>query len=389
MKFSKVKTFAFILTAFMLGCNEFMVVGVLSNIARSYHVSLSTIGFLVTSFALIYAISTPIVTTLTSRFDRYWLLMVLMGIFLLANTLTALAPNLFWLFASRILTASVAGTLITTIYLYVNLLTPMAKKPLVIAWVGAGFSIASVIGVPIGTTIATLANWHWSFLLISALTVIVYILLAKIIPHARPKKASGIKGQLVLLKDHRVLLGIGVTMAVLALQYTFYTYIRSLITTVMGFSLNQLNWMLFILGVMSIIGNQVAGEVASHGGTKTLPLVFLLMIAGCLTLGLALRHQLSGMIVLSILCLLVIVHGPTIQLVFMNTAAKSYPQSMALATSLISIFSNLGISIGSFTASITVHSLSLTSVGYVAAIYGLIALALVLGLNHQPALEQE
>lgn len=373
----------------MLGCNEFMVVGVLSNIARSYHVSLSTIGFLVTSFALIYAISTPIVTTLTSRFDRYWLLMVLMGIFLLANTLTALAPNLFWLFASRILTASVAGTLITTIYLYVNLLTPMAKKPLVIAWVGAGFSIASVIGVPIGTTIATLANWHWSFLLISALTVIVYILLAKIIPHARPKKASGIKGQLVLLKDHRVLLGIGVTMAVLALQYTFYTYIRSLITTVMGFSLNQLNWMLFILGVMSIIGNQVAGEVASHGGTKTLPLVFLLMIAGCLTLGLALRHQLSGMIVLSILCLLVIVHGPTIQLVFMNTAAKSYPQSMALATSLISIFSNLGISIGSFTASITVHSLSLTSVGYVAAIYGLIALALVLGLNHQPALEQE
>lgn len=151
-----------------------------------------------------------------------------------------------------------------------------------------------MIGVPIGTTIATLANWHWSFLLISALTVVVYVLLAKIIPHAHPKKASGIKGQLVLLKDHRLLLGIGVTMAVLALQYTFYTYIRSLIATVMGFSLNQLNWMLFILGVISIIGNQVAGEVASHGGTKTLPLVFLLMIAGCLALGLALRHKLSG-----------------------------------------------------------------------------------------------
>lgn len=124
MKFSRTKTLAFILAAFMLGCNEFMVVGVLADIAKSYHVSLSAVGFLVTTFALIYAISTPIVTTLTSHFDRYYLLMALMAIFLVGNTLTALAPNLFWLFVSRIITASVAGALITTIYLFVNILTP-------------------------------------------------------------------------------------------------------------------------------------------------------------------------------------------------------------------------------------------------------------------------
>lgn len=91
------------------------------------------------------------------------------------------------------------------------------------------------------------------------------------------------------------------------------------------------------------------------------------------------------MITLAILCLLVIVHGPTIQLVFMNTAAELYPQSMALATALISIFSNLGISLGSLTASVTVHTIGLTNVGYVAAVYGFIALALVLALGKMPA----
>lgn len=381
MKFSRLKSTIFVLTAFMLGCNEFMVVGVLSEIAKSYHASLATIGYLVTAFALIYAISTPIVTTLTSRFDRYHLLMVLMGIFLLSNTLTAFAPNLFWLFVSRILTASVAGTLITVIYLYVNLLTPLAKKPIVIAWVAAGYSIASVIGVPIGTTIASLVNWHASFALISVLTIIVYILLAKIVPHAKPKATGNIRQQLVLLKDKNVLIGIGVTMAVLASQYTFYTYVRPLITRVMGFDLGQLNWLLFILGIMSIIGNQVAGVVASHRGIKYLPYVFSLLTIGCLLLGVALNSKFWGMIDLAVLCLLVMIHQPTIQLIFMDTAQNKYPQSMALATSLISIFSNLGISIGSFTASTTVRVLNLTSVGYVAAIFSILALigAIALG----------
>ena len=96
----RLQSVVFVLTAFLLGCNEFMVVGVISDIAKSYHASLSTVGFLVTSFAIIYAICTPLITTLTGKFDRFKVLMVLMLIFLIGNTLTAVAPNLFWLFVS-------------------------------------------------------------------------------------------------------------------------------------------------------------------------------------------------------------------------------------------------------------------------------------------------
>ncbi|UFK65308.1 MFS transporter [Limosilactobacillus reuteri] len=381
MKHAKLRSFTFILVAFMLGCNEFMVVGVLSDIARSYHVPLSTVGFLVTAFAGVYAISTPIITTLTSNWNRYNLLMLLMTVFFIGNTLTAMAPTLGWLLFARIITAAVAGTIISLINLLVSIITPMDKRPMVLAWVGAGFSIASVIGVPLGTTIATLLSWHDSFWIISGLTLIVFALLVWLTPRDTHQIKGSILEQLALLKDHRVLLGIGITVAVLSLQYTFYTYVRPLITTVMDFSLTSLNWLLLLLGVMSIIGNEIAGIVASHNGVQKLPFVFILMTILSLILGIALGNKITGMLVLATLCVVVIIYGTTIQLVFISVAEKEYPQSLALATSLISIFANVGISLGSFTASTTVNFANLTMLGYVGAVYGLLAIGLSFALR--------
>lgn len=381
MKHAKLRSFTFILVAFMLGCNEFMVVGVLSDIARSYHVPLSTVGFLVTAFAGVYAISTPIITTLTSNWNRYNLLMLLMTVFFIGNTLTAMAPTLGWLLFARIITAAVAGTIISLINLLVSIITPMDKRPMVLAWVGAGFSIASVIGVPLGTTIATLLSWHDSFWIISGLTLIVFALLVWLTPRDTPQIKGSILEQLALLKDHRVLLGIGITVAVLSLQYTFYTYVRPLITTVMDFSLTSLNWLLLLLGIMSIIGNEIAGIVASHNGVQKLPFVFILMTILSLILGIALENKITGMLVLATLCVVVIIYGTTIQLVFISVAEKEYPQSLALATSLISIFANVGISLGSFTASTTANFANLTMLGYVGAVYGLLAIGLSFALR--------
>ena len=381
MKHAKLRSFTFILVAFMLGCNEFMVVGVLSDIARSYHVPLSTVGFLVTAFAGVYAISTPIITTLTSNWNRYNLLMLLMTVFFIGNTLTAMAPTLGWLLFARIITAAVAGTIISLINLLVSIITPMDKRPMVLAWVGAGFSIASVIGVPLGTTIATLLSWHDSFWIISGLTLIVFALLVWLTPRDTPQIKGSILEQLALLKDHRVLLGIGITVAVLSLQYTFYTYVRPLITTVMDFSLTSLNWLLLLLGVMSIIGNEIAGIVASHNGVQKLPFVFILMTILSLILGIVLGNKITGMLVLATLCVVVIIYGTTIQLVFISVAEKEYPQSLALATSLISIFANVGISLGSFTASTTANFANLTMLGYVGAVYGLLAIGLSFALR--------
>lgn len=91
----KLQTSIFVLTAFLLGCNEFMIVGIISDLAQSFNGSLSLLGLLVTLFGIVYAGTTPVLTAWTNRWPRYHVLMWLMGIFCIGNTLTAMAPNLF------------------------------------------------------------------------------------------------------------------------------------------------------------------------------------------------------------------------------------------------------------------------------------------------------
>lgn len=125
---------------------EFMVVGVISNIAKSYHASLSTVGLLVTFFAITYAVCTPVLTTVTSKYNRFKVLMAMLVIFWIDNTMTALAPNLFWLFVARIITAAVAGVIISLILVFVSVIAPLEKRSILVAAVFSGFSTATIIG---------------------------------------------------------------------------------------------------------------------------------------------------------------------------------------------------------------------------------------------------
>lgn len=140
----------FVLVAFMLGCNEFIVVGVLSDIAKEFQVPVATVGYLVTIFATVYAVSTPFVTILTSRYSRYKTLMVLMGIFLLGNTLSGFAMNYPVLLISRMVTAMVAGAIISLIMTFASTIAPREKRAGLVSWIFAGFSIARSLGCRLG-----------------------------------------------------------------------------------------------------------------------------------------------------------------------------------------------------------------------------------------------
>lgn len=374
----------FVLTAFMLGCNEFMVVGVISNIARSYHASLSAVGILVTMFALVYAFCTPIITTLTAKFSRFKLLMVLMLVFLVGNTLTALAPSLFWMFVSRIITAAVAGPILSLIMVFVTIVAPIDKRALLVAFVFAGFSIATIIGVPIGTAISTAFSWHASFWMISLITILVTILLYRLTPrHSRQVKGS-IKSQLRLLGNSQIIIGALAIIAFFAAEYTFYTFIRPIITSVLGFSVNSLNLLLSLIGIMFVIGNACAGIVASRYGTKVLPLIALVLIV--LLFGMRMAFSSSswvGVLLLCLVCFVLALPASIIQVLFLDIAEKKHPEAINLASSLNPICSNLGVSIGSLTGSVSLAAISLDRIGYVGAVYALIALMTSLILAHK------
>lgn len=136
----RLQAIIFVFVAFMLGCNEYMIVGVLPDIAHEYRDSLGKLGLLVTVFALVYAIFTPIITSMANRWRRHHVLLVLMVIFFIGNTWTAMASNFTSMLLSRILTASVAGAIISMVLVMASYVAPREKRQV---WYH-GFSLALV-----------------------------------------------------------------------------------------------------------------------------------------------------------------------------------------------------------------------------------------------------
>ena len=377
----RLQSILFVFVAFMLGCNEYMIVGVLPDIAPQYHDSLSTLGLLVTVFALVYAIFTPIITSLANRWRRHHVLLVLMVVFFIGNTWTALASNFISMLFSRVLTATVAGAIISIVLVMASFVAPREKRASLVSWVFAGFSIASVIGIPIGTVISTTFSWHDSFWMISGLTIFVFVSLIWLVPKDTPQFKSTLSKQFTLLKDTRVLLGVIFIVTVCAADYTIYTYIRPLITNEMGFSNTWLNWLLFGMGIFFIIGNKFGGYIADNGGIHRLGGIYIAMTILYLLFGPLLSFKWVAIIIVALLCVAFSSYGSSTQLMFLDIAEKEYPQSLDLASSLNSIFANIGISLGSFTASQAVAFLPMRNLGYVGAVYGLAATILVLVLS--------
>ncbi|PTM21582.1 MFS transporter [Lactobacillus sp. PFC-70] len=371
----------FVLVAFMLGCNEFIVVGVLSDIAQEFHVSVSLVGYLVTIFATVYAVSTPFITILTNRFSRYKTLMVLMVIFLVGNTLSGLAMNFTVLLLSRVLTAVVAGAIISLIMTFASAIAPREKRANLVSWIFAGFSIASVFGVPIGTAISTAYSWHDAFYLITVISLVTCLLLGWLLPKQVEQVQGSIKNQLVLLADKRIYLGIALVLFTAATMYAYYTYIRPILTTGLGFSTTSLNWLLFLIGIMNILCNRFSGMLAERNGLRVMPRFYVADIVLLLLLPWGMNSKLIGLGILLILTLIVTILNSPIQIHFLNIAEREYPQSTVLASSLNSIFFNFGISLGSATASGMLGVVGLRHISWSAAVFAAISLVLALVLN--------
>ncbi len=373
----RLQSILFVFVAFMLGCNEYMIVGVLPDIASEYHRSLASLGYLVTMFALIYAFFTPVVTSLGNRWKRHKVLLTLMVVFFIGNTWTAMATNYTSLLLSRMLTATVAGAIISIVLVLANFIAPPEKRASLVSWVFAGFSLASVVGVPLGTMISQKLTWHDSFWIITVLTITVFAALLWLVPKDTPQVQGRLSSQFSLFKDKRVLAGAMFVVTVCAADYTMYTYIRPLISDLMGFNDTWLNWLLLMMGVFFLIGNKFGGFLADNGGVHRLPYIYILMTVLMFLMRPSFSYKWVAISVVAILCVTFASYGASTQLMFLEIAEKEYPQSLDLASSINSIFANIGISLGSLAAAETVRFSSLNNVGNVGAVFGIIATVLI------------
>lgn len=367
--------------SFMLGMSEFVMVGILPDVARSLKVSEVTVGNLVSVFALFYAPCTPLGSALSARFPRFATHMLLMGVFLAGNLLCALAPNYPVLLIARLLIAAVSGTLVAIAMTYAQDVTVDRYRTKFIAWVFSGFSIASVVGVPVGTWVADVFGWRITFWLVFVLTAALIALMAFVLPRNSHIVRIGFIRQFRLFLDRRIQLGVLAVVCGAASSYVFYTYLSPIMRDEIGVPTSLLSVGLVVFGLACLWSNLRSGKLAERGrGVEPLARlrpVFLLHAVALCSLALAGIVPIYGALLLVALGMLMYLFNSSSQVLYMDVASSSHPGSLNLAASLNSMSFNIGIAVGSAVGGLVNDHLGLTWLGPFGAVFALLAAGIV------------
>ena len=390
-RFFNLPVLILIASSFMLGMSEFIMVGILPDIAVGLKVSEVTVGNLVSLFAFVYAPVTPLGSALSARFPRFATHMMLIGVFLAGNLLCAFAPNYAVLMAGRILIALVSGTLVAIAMTYAPDVTTDTFRTKFIAWVFSGFSIASVVGVPVGTWVANAFGWRWAFHLVNALTVVLIIGMVAVLPRNSHAAKIGFLSQFRLFFDRRIQLGVLDVVCGAAASYVFYTYLTPIMRDEVHVPEQYLSVGLVIFGAACLWSNLYGGKLADRGrGVEPLTHIRPIYCAhAVLMASLVVAHWVPvyGALLLVVLGMFMYLQNSASQVLYMDVASQSHPGSLNLAASLNSMSFNIGIAIGSAVGGVVNGHFGLMWLGPVGALFLVCAIAITTMLR--PFVAQE
>ena len=380
-----------IASSFMLGMSEFIVVGILPDIAADLKISEVTVGNLVSLFAFVYAPVTPLGSALSARFPRFATHLTLIGIFLAGNILCAFAPNYAVLVVARIMIALVSGTLVAVAMTYAPDVTTDRFRTKFIAWVFSGFSIASVVGVPVGTWVANTFGWRWAFHMINVLTIMLIVGMVVALPRNSHIVKIGFLPQFRLFFDRRIQLGVLDVVCGAAASYVFYTYLTPIMRDEVHVPEQYLSVGLVIFGAACLWSNLYGGKLADRGrGVEPLTHIRPIYCAhAVLMASLVVAHWVPvyGALLLVVLGMFMYLQNSASQVLYMDVASQSHPGSLNLAASLNSMSFNAGIALGSPVGGMVVNTAGLMATGPVGALF--LVCAIVITTMLRPFVAQE
>ncbi len=366
-----------IFSTFLLGMSEFVIVGILPDVARSLDVSEVTVGNLVAVFAVVYAPCTPFGSSYVARFPRFAAHVALIAVFLAGNVLCAFAVGYGMLVVGRVVIAVVSGTLVAVAMTYASDVTSPRNRTRFIAWVFSGFSVASVVGVPVGTWLAGALGWRWAFHLIDALTLALLAAMAVTLPRGGRPTRVGFLAQFRLFFDRRIQLGVLAVVFGAAASYTFYTYLTPMLRDEVGVPARYVSTALVVYGLACLWSNLVSGRLAARGkGVEPLTHIRPIYLAQAMLLFLlafAAEVPALGAVLLVALGMMMYLQNSASQVLYMDTAASSHPGSMNLAASLNSMSFNIGIALGSAVGGAVDDASGLRWLGPSGAVFALLA----------------
>ncbi|MFB7245490.1 MFS transporter [Streptomyces populi] len=250
--------------AFGIGTTEFVIMGLLPEIAADYGVSIPTAGLLVTGYALGVVLGAPLLTVLGNKVSRKRMLMLLMGLFVLGNLLSALAPSFGMMLTGRVITSLAHGSFFGLGSVVAADLVAADKKAGAIATMFTGLTVANIVGVPLGTFIGQAVGWRTTFAIVAALGVIGLLGILKLVPAMPRPEGAHLRRELTAFRNPQVLLAMAMTVLGFGGVFAAITYIAPMMTHVAGYSDGSVTWLLVLFGIGMFLGNLLGGRFADR-----------------------------------------------------------------------------------------------------------------------------
>ncbi|MGK3092383.1 MFS transporter [Streptomyces sp. WAC01490] len=261
---------ALAVSAFGIGTTEFVMMGLLPNVADDLGTSVPTAGYLVSAYAIGVVLGAPLLTGLGSRVPRKKMLLLLMALFTIGNLASALAPDFGWLLAGRVLAGLPHGAFFGVGAVVAARLVAEGRQARAVATMFLGLTVANIVGVPAATLLGQHLGWRATFLVVAAIGLAAMAALARLVPRIPVEAHQDVRRELRALGNRQVLLGLLTAVFGFAGVFAVYSYLSAMTTKAMGFGESSVTIVLALFGIGMTLGALAAGPLTDRALRPTL-----------------------------------------------------------------------------------------------------------------------
>jgi len=363
--------------SFGIGCAEFVIMGLLLQVAGDLHVSIAAAGMLVSIYAFGVFVGAPVLTVATRRMPRKAVLIALMAIYTIGNLLCAVAPNYEILMVARVITSLTHGTFFGVGAVVATGLVAEDRKASAISVMFAGLTLATLLGMPAGAWLGLHFGWRATFWAMSAIGLVAMAVIATLVPRSRDAHVPAtLSEELRGIARPQVWLGLAMTMLGFAGLFVVIAYIQPLLVRFGGFSESAVSPILLLFGGGMIVGNIVGGRLADRWPTPALVGTLLALAA---VLG-AMSFVLHSTVAMPVFVgLLGVAAFATVSPLQLRVLRKAEGAGQNLASSFNIAFFNLGNAFGAWLGGVSIdHGPGLAALPWIAAVVTLFGLGIAL-----------